>query len=62
MYPDSIGKTFFFEYQKEYRIVIPEIDVEDHFELDLGDMSSFTNIVPIEDLLTGRIVYRFGYQ
>ncbi|GGA14901.1 hypothetical protein GCM10008018_69720 [Paenibacillus marchantiophytorum] len=51
-------KDTFFNYQKEYRIVLPDIDVE----IDLGDMSSFMNIVPVDHLLSGRIVYRLRYQ
>lgn len=57
-FENSDPKLYFYkdkqlEYQKEFRVVILNKDVEDFFTTNIGDMTSFTSIVPAEKLLNG---------
>lgn len=46
-----------FCYQNEYRIVILNKLVDDSFTLDIGDISSFSTIMPANELLTDRFEF-----
>lgn len=45
-------------YQKEFRVVILNRDIEDALTINIGDMTEYSTIVKSEDLLTGK----FGVQ
>lgn len=40
-------------YQQEFRVVILNRDVEDHFSINIGDMTSFSTILSADKLLNG---------
>jgi hypothetical protein len=42
-----------FKYQREYRLVILNKEIEEPLNIDIGDISSFTVLVPTEKLFSG---------
>lgn len=47
-----------FEYQQEYRLYISNKQVNDHFELQIGDIKSITKLVPTKELLEMSAIYK----
>lgn len=45
-------------YQKEFRIVVLDQDVESHLDVDIGDISSFAGLTDTQSFLHGDIVVR----
>ena len=54
-------KNKFFEPQKEYRVLITNLNITEPFEVNLGNMDTYTCLMPIEQLFNEKysLVYRY---
>jgi hypothetical protein len=51
-----------YEYQQEYRLFIINQEVEDHFIIDVGDLSDFTKIISTKQLINSEMQYSVPYE
>ncbi len=55
-------KDIFFNYQKEFRIVILNKEVDNKFEIDIGSIKDFSKIVSAEEFLNGDFRIRINLK
>lgn len=51
-----------YEYQQEYRLFVINKEVEDHFIVNVGDLSDFTKIISTKELMNYKMEYNVPYE